>query len=241
MGQPIPPGDNVPLYEGLDSSWNDFVSAIPEEKRSAFAEQVQGIHKQYEPLKQWEDLAKSGITPDHASTALNVYSVLENRPQEVYDTLAKYLNITPQQAEKVVEAVEENDGTDPIIQQLQHKIDTIGQVMLAERNQSVAQKQQAEMDAAIDREMNALKKKYSDVNEEEVVMRALQKGLTLEQAYQDYTSFVTEVRRRPSTPMIMGGGGSIPQPGIDVKKLDSAGAKSLVAQMFTHSNAERKA
>jgi hypothetical protein len=242
---PTPPGDNVPLYDGLDSSWNDIVGAFPEDKRGELApilkSRIEEVQKQYEPLKQWEDLAKSGITPEHASTALSIYSMVENNPKQIYEELGKYLGISTAQAEKVAEAVQEDDSNDPRIQELQHKIDTIGQVLLAERNQTMAQKQQAEADAALERELVALNKKYPDVNEEEVVMRALQKNISLEEAYQDYTRFVSEVRKRPMTPMVMGAGGAIPKPNVDVRKLDSRATKDLVAQMITHANNERNA
>ncbi len=245
MTFPNPPGDNVPLYEGLDASWNDVVAAFPEDKRNELApllkSRLDSIEEGYKPLKQWEDLAKSGVTPEHASTALGVYSIIENNPKQVYDALAQHLNITPAQAEEIVEAVEEGDESDPRIQELQHKIDTLMQIKLAEHQQSTAQRQQAEADAMIDKELTALRKKHGDFDEEQVVMRMLHKGIKAEDAFLEYTNMVSDLKKRPITPMVLGGGGGIPKPGIDVRKLDGKSTRSLVAQMMTHANTERNA
>lgn len=247
MTYPTPPGDNVPLYEGLDPSWNDFVSVIPEEKRADFASKVSSIHQQYEPLKQWEDFSKSGITPEHASTALSIYSMVENQPQKIYEELGKYLGISPQAAQQVAETVQQNnnsddDEIDPRIATMQQQLETLMQIKVAEHNQAQEAQRRAEAEAAIESEWKALKKKHPEITERdegEIFMRASQKDLNLEQAYNDYLNFLSEVRRGRPTPMVMGAGGSMPAPGIDVKKLDTAGTKAIVAQMLAASNQQR--
>jgi hypothetical protein len=245
MTFPNPPGENVPLYDGLSSDWNDIVSAFPEDKRNELApllkSRLDSIEEGYKPLKQWEDLAKSGVTPEHASTALNLYSIIDTDPKQVYDVLAKHLNITPAQAEEVVEAVEEGDESDPRIQQMQHKIDTLMQIELAKHQQSTTKQREAEAEAAIDKALNDLKKKHGDFDEEQIVMRMLHKNMKPEDAYMEYTNMVSELKKRPLTPMLLGGGGGIPKPGIDVRKLDGKATRSLVAQMMIHDNNERKA
>jgi hypothetical protein len=246
MTYPTPPGDNVPLYEGLDSSWNDIVGAFPEDKRAELAPLLQSriteIEKQYEPLKQYEDFARSGITKDHAETALNIYSMIENNPKQIYDELGKYLGVSSAQAEKIVEQVQDADpDADPRIATMQQQLDTLMQIKLAEHNQTVQQKQQAEADAAIEKELNSLRKKHGDFDEEEVLMRMLHKGVTADQAFAEYTNKLSEIRRGRPAPMLLGGGGNVPRPGIDVKKLDSAGAKSLVVQMLQADAATRNA
>lgn len=240
MGQPIPPGDNVPLYEGLDSSWNDFVSVIPEDKRSAFAERVNGIHKEYEPLKQWEEFHKSGITPDHATTAVNLFATIENNPRQIYDAIGKHLGITPQQAEEVVEAIQEDDGSDPRIATLARQVEAMAQIMLGQRQQEVRSQAEAEADARLDKMLGDLKKKYPDVDEEEILWRMDKFDMSPEEAYQAHMSKVTGYRTSRPAPALLGQGGHVPRNVIDPTKLNAAGTKSLVAQMFEHDNAERR-
>jgi hypothetical protein len=138
MGQPTPPGDS-PLIEGLDSSWNDIVNYIPEDKRAEFAPKFKERVQSYEALKPWEEFQKSGITPDHAGTALNLFSVIENNPREVYETIGKHLNITPQQAKEVVKEVEkeiDSGNDDPRLATLQQQVDTLAQIALANKQMS---------------------------------------------------------------------------------------------------------
>jgi hypothetical protein len=241
MGQPTPPGDNVPLYEGLDSSWNDIVSAFPEDRRNELAPLLKSRIDSYEPLKQWESFQKDGITPDSAKTALDTLKYIESNPKDVYEAIGKHLGISATQAEQVVEEIEDGDSTDPRIAKLQQQIDTMSQIMIAGRQQTLQEKEAAQQDAAIDKEINALKAKHGDeVNEEEVIMRMLHKNMTAEQAHQEYSAMVSELRRTRPAPMLLGSGGSVPKKGIDVTKLDSAGTKNLVAQMLEHANVERK-
>ena len=245
MGQPLPPGDNVPLYEGLDASWNDIVGALPEDKRAELApklkERVSTYENQIQSYKPWEDIQKSGVTPDHASTALTLFSTIENNPREVYETLGKYLNITPAQAKEVVKEIEEGDEDDPRIKKLQEQVDTMAQLMVAQNQQSTQAQMVKEQEQALDKEIKDVMTKYGDsVPEDQILMRMLHKGMTAEQAYQEASEMIAQIRSTRSAPMIMGSGGAIPARQIDVTKLDSKSTKSVVAQMLDHANSLNK-
>jgi MoxR-like ATPase len=235
MGQPNPPGD-IPLYDGLGAEWNDIVGAFPEDQRAALAPKLKERIDSFEPLKEYSDFAKSGIKPDQISAALNIFSVLENNPREVYETIGKHLGITPAQAEKVVEELEEADQDDPRIAELQHKVDTLAQIALAERQQTTQEKLIQEQEELVGQELEAVKKKYGthDYNEDEILMRMIHKEMTAEQAYQDYTGHVQSIRSRRPAPTIMGAGGNIPNRAIDPKTLSGPETKSVVAQMLEH-------
>lgn len=243
MGQPTPPGDS-PLYDGLGSEWNDIISGFPEDQRAILApklkERISGYETQLEAVKPWQEFSKGGITPEHARTAVDVYSIIENNPRQVYDTLAQHLNITPAQAKEVVQELENDTTGNPEIAALKQQVETLAQIALAQRQQESQSVQQAAADKEIENELSALGKKYGDVDEEEIVMRMLQKNLTAEQAYQEYTNKVSELRKTRPAPYIMGQGGTIPAKQIDVTKLDNKATKNLVAQMLDHANAEAR-
>jgi len=241
MGQPTPPGDNVPLYDGLDASWNDIVGAFPEDKRAELAPLLKSRIDAYEPLKAYEDFHKSGVDPETIGTALSIYSVIENNPKQVYDSLGQHLGLTPKEVKEAVETMEENiDEDDPRISTLQKQVETLTQIALAQREQTSAQKLQQEQEAALEKEFNSLKQKYGDdFDEEEIVMRMIHKNLTAEQAYQEYAGKVSELRKRRPAPMLMGNTGAIPAKAIDPTKLDTKDTKSLVAQMIQHANQQR--
>jgi hypothetical protein len=242
MTMPTPPGD-MPLFEGLGTEWNDIVAGFPEEQRSELASKLKSRIDTYEPLKQWDSLQKSGVTPDHASTALNVFSLLETNPRQIYETIGNYLNITPQQAKEAVETLEEtnnDNGVDPRLQTIEQQVQTLTQIALAQRQQSTQEKQILEQEAQLDKEITGLKAKYGDVDEEQILMRMLQKNITAEDAYKEYAAMVTQIRSKRPSPMLMGGGGNIPNRAIDPTKLDSAGTKNLVAQMMQHALDENR-
>lgn len=238
MGQPMPPGDNVPLFEGLDASWNDVVSAIPEDQRALLAPRIKERIDAYEPLKQWEDFQKSGVSPDDAATALKVYEVIENDPRRIYEALGNHLGVSAKEAKEVVEEIQEN-GSDSELAALKQQVETLAQIELAKHQQSVAAQQAEEQDKALNRELDGLKKKYSDVDEEEILMRMLHKNLTAEQAYQEYSGKVSALRKSVPAPRLIGQGGAVPHNAIDPTKLDSKGTKDLVAQMMQRAIAEK--
>lgn len=238
MGQPIPPGDNVPLYEGLDASWNDIVGALPEDKRAELAPALKSRIDDYEQkLAPWQEFTKSGIEPGHLNTALSVYSAIETNPRAAYEAIGKHLGITPQQAQQAVqevqETIDEGDEDDPRIMTLQNQVNTLTQIALAKRQEEENARIQQEQDSALERELSALRKKYDDVDEQQVLMYMQHNDLSAEDAYKAYTARDAQLRQRRPAPMVMNsGGGTIPKPGIDPTKLDSAGTKSLVIQML---------
>jgi hypothetical protein len=245
MGQPTPPGDS-PLFEGVPSEWNDIISAIPEDQRATFGPKIKERISSYEPLKQWERFSQAGITPDLADVALKVYDVIEKDPRSVYDTLATHLGITPEQAKEVVKEVEKqqpaNSGVqdDPRLSTMEQQLQTIAQVMLTQREQSVQQQQAQEADRALENEISSLKKKYGDINEEQIVMRMVHKDISAEQAYQEYAAMVSDIQKRRPAPFVLGSGGQIPQNSIDPTKLSQSDTTKLVAQMMAQGNEESR-
>lgn len=241
MGQPNPPGD-LPLVEGLGVEWNDIVSALPEDRRAELGPKLKERISSYEPLKQWEEFNKSGVTPDQADIALRVYSAIETDPKSVYEALANHLNITPAQAKEVVKEVEKQ-GTenpeDPRLATLQDQINTMSQILLGQRQMSAQEQLAKEQDAAIEKELSDVKAKYGEFPEQEIVMRMVHKDMTAEQAFQEYTSMVSELRKRPPAPYIMGQGTAIPKSAIDPVKLSTEDTKSLVTQMMQQAQAQK--
>jgi hypothetical protein len=256
MGQPNPPGD-MPLIEGLDPSWNEFVSAIPEDKRAElapkFKERISGYESRVKEFEPWESFQKSGITPDFADSAVKLWAQIENNPRMVYDTLAEHLGITPAEAKKVVEETKPPGVTDtkaafdiendPRFKNLKDQVNTLAQVTLAQRQFNEQEQRVAQEEAALDAEIKGIQSKYGqDIPEDEILMRMVHKNMTAEEAYQEYNGRVTNIRARRPAPMIMGSSGAIPgRQAIDPTKLDSKQTKNLVALMLEQAKAERDA
>lgn len=245
MGQPTPPGD-LPLYEGLGTEWNDIVGAFPEDKRNELApllkSRLDEAVKPYEPLKQYEDFAKSGVNSEQIATALNVFSIIENRPREVLDSIASHLGLTVQEVQKAAQQAQteaDEDDEDPRLKSIEQQVQTLAQIALAQRQQESQAQQQKEQDAVLEKEFKALRDKHGEFDEEEVLMRMLHKNMSAEDAYTEYTNKVSALRQRRPAPMLMGAGGTIPRNAIDPTKLSGSDTKNLVAQMLEHARQER--
>lgn len=248
MGQPNPPGD-VPLVEGLSPEWNDIVSGFPEDKRAEYAPKIRERLSSYETVQQayepWKNLQDSGLTPELASTAATLYRLIESDPRQVYETIGQHLGITPQQAKEVVQdAKEDQEDEDPRfakLSTLEKQVQIMSQILLGQREAETQQKAQEEADAALDKELKALKAKYSDVDEEQVVMYMAQHNVDAEEAYKRYTERDNNIRARRPAPFVLGSGGHIPtNKPIDPKTLSPADTKSLVAQMMQQGNNEAR-
>lgn len=245
MGQPIPPGDNVPLIEGLDPTWNDIVNYIPEDKRAEFAPVFKERVGAFDNYKQWDDLQKSGITAQQAEQALHVSQYINENPKEVYETLAKHLNITPQQAQQVVEdeieAEEDDDPRFAKLSQMEQQLQIMSQIMLGQNETSQREAQIASETAKLDNEIASIEKKYGqNVPEEQILMRMAHKDMSVEDAYKDYVGWVSEVRKTRPAPMVMGQGGLVPARQVDPTKMGNADVKNMVAAMLQNANHERK-
>lgn len=248
MGQPTPPGD-MPLIEGLPVEWNDIVSGFPEDKRAEFGPKIKERLSSYESTQQayepWRNLQDSGLTPELASTAATLYRLIESDPRQVYETIGKHLGISPQQAQEVVQDVKEDaEDEDPRfakLSTLEKQVQVMSQILLGQRDMEAQEKAKAEADAALDKELKTLKAKYSDVDEEQVVMYMLQHNTNAEEAYKAYTERDDRIRSRRPAPFVLGSGGHIPtNKPIDPKTLSPADTKSLVAQMMQQGQNEAR-
>lgn len=237
MGQPTPPGD-IPLYEGLSHEWNDVLSVIPEDKRAEVAPKILERTKIPEDYTRWEDLNKSGITPEQAGNALSLYQIIENNPRQVYDMIGKHLNITPQQAQQVVEEIQEADDdsdifADPRVKAMKDQLDTMSQIMLAQNEQATKAAEEEKYNQELQKELDAVKKEFgSDVNEDQILMRMYTKGISAKDAHIQYMNEVSDILKRRPAPMVMGSGGYVPNKPLDPTKMNSQETRAIVAQML---------
>jgi hypothetical protein len=243
-GAPTPQDSNVPLIEGLGPEWNDIVGAIPEDQRATLAPKLKERISSYESLKPWQEIAQQGVDPVFARTALDVYRAIEHNPRDVYETIGQHLGITPAQAQQGVEQMQQeiNDGDpeDPRIQELQAKVDTLSNIMLAQHQQETQAAAAAEADKKIAAEISAVQKKYGDIPEEQLLMRMMHMDMTAEQAAQDYVKFVESIQKRRPAPFVLGGAGTIPNRQIDPTKMTGPETRNVVAQMMAQAAAENK-
>src|SRR3990170_3385601 len=240
MTEPNPADAGIPLVENGNPAWNPYLQYVPAEKRQEVVPLLQEWDKRYNKLNEeyapWQEFSKAGV-----------YSVLENQPQVVYESLGQFLGITPKEAKEAVEELEEDaPGTvesienDPRFQTLKQQVDTLAQITLAQRQQDQQSQLEKQQEQELDAELTKLKKEKGDFPEEEIIMRMLHMDMSPEEAFNHYEGLVSEARKRRPAPFLLGtGAGTIPKPSVDVKSLDSAGRKELMTQMLRHAIQER--
>ncbi len=229
-----PTPNDMPLFEGLDPSWNDVLSVLPEDKRSEYGQKIAERTKLPDEYSRWENFNKSGITPEQAEYAIGINKLIEDRPMEVYKAIAEHLNIPVAEAKQVVDEIDEGDEDDnPELSALKQQVDVMQKILLTKHNQETQAQQQAAQDAELEKELSGLRKKFGDdVNEDQVLMRMYTKGITAEEAHQQYMSEVAEIMKRRPSPMVLSGGGVVPNKPLDPTKLNPQDTKKLVAQMM---------
>jgi hypothetical protein len=248
MGGPdeeiTPANSGIPLVEGGNPAWNDFLQYVPEDKRQEVVptlkqwdEHVNKMRADYEP---WKNL---GTTPDQAEQAIKVKNLIESQPQAVYERLGEYLGVSTKEAKKIVEeeAKKETEtaptGT-PDLEKLQNTVNYMAQILLAQKQEQESTEAEKAEDAKLDAALKELKKKYGDFDEEEVVMRAVHRGLSVEKALEEWKAKEAEILKRRPAPWLLGGGGEIPSPTTDPRKLDRKATKDLIAQTIHLANME---
>lgn len=239
---------NSPSYmQGQDSSgnpaWNDFFEVVPEEYHQALTpvltnwdkgvnERFSKIHEDYAPFK--------GVDKEQFEFAMSLADRVENEPLEIYNALHEYLSEqglleSLGQGDDDDAAVEEDKGNfDPRYSKLEQGFQTLAEAYLHQEQL----KAEAEEDAALEAELDDMREKYGDFDEEFVLSKMVN-GMDTEEAVQAYVQFVDKLASqmgRPA-PRIVGSAGAFPGQGtVNPSKLNQTQREDLVADYLRSMN-----
>lgn len=228
-----------------DSLAGDFLKNIPEADRGVVERYVkdwdagvtkrfQSIHEQYQPYKELGD-------PQALQQAIQLQQLIDNDPEYVYRVLAQEFGqseggtgtgggsapvSTPPEFEGLPEQFVEQWQTQ------QTMLENLAQLVLAGRQEST----EREEDAALDFEMDRLKKQYGDFDEEFVLAKMWNgaSGDDAVKAYQSLTQNIINGQSKPKPqPPGMFGGGVIPSDSPDVSRLSGKETRNLVAELLS--------
>lgn len=233
---------------GLNQAWNDVISVIPPSFVPLVTPHLQEWDKNYQKVqeahKPFESFVKEGVTPEDIQNALTVLRVLNDNPRAVYDrmteTFADEWGLNRQQPQQPVvgapQGLESNEQeldfgdfagleNSPQYQKLLQNQQAIAQFFVAQKEAEEA----AAADAQLDQELNSLKSKHGDFDEQ-VVLSLAATGMPLEAAVQRYISIAGASRQQAtnaSFPRIMPTGGGIPSQAVDVASLSDKDTRGL--------------
>lgn len=226
----------------INPAWNDLLGVVPSQLHSQvtpylsqwdknYQEGINKVHSQYEHLKPYADRK-----PEELDYALQVMQAIESDPKAVAKALAEYSGLTIKEAEEAVREQGQFDETEedellqhPKFKEMYEMTQAMAQ-LLVQQNQS---KLDADMDAELDAELKSLAKEHGEFDVDWVLTKALaqpDKDLAVHvQAYREHEKSILEKARKPG-PKVLKPGGSAPNNQTDVKTLDAAGRRALIAK-----------
>lgn len=230
---------NSPSYmQAQESSgnpaWSEILSAVPEDYHQALTPVLQNwdkgvnekfskIHEEYAPFK--------GVDAEQFEFAMGLADRVENDPLEIYNALHSYLS-----EQGLLESLgQEDDGDtaddsnpyDAKISQLEQGFQTMAEAYLYQEQM----KAEAEEDAALEAELDEMRDKYGDFDEDYVLSKMVN-GMDTEDAVRAYVEFVDKLAtgsQRPA-PRIVSSAGNFPGQGtVDPKKLNADQRQDFIA------------
>lgn len=254
MGTPIDPeaGNEVQGIDpdqiespGLNPAWNDVLSVLPEQFHSvvtphfqkwdsAANQRVEAANASLKDFENYKPFVEHGITQEELEQGLRLMFEVNNNPQNVWDALGKAYKFGQTPGTGTVEEVDEDDDTpigveDPRFSQLQQGLELVSQIVL---NDAKA-KQAAQEDNKLTQELDGLKSKYGEYDEDYVLTKMLN-GASAEDAIKAYQQIIGSINK-PFAPNVLGNSGSgsgLPSNAIDPTKLSGKETRNLVAQML---------
>lgn len=253
-GSDLTQGGNDPQVEtNPDNLASPFLKNVAEADRPVVAkylqdwdrgvqQRFQAIHQQYAPYKQFGDA-------EDVQTAIQLAGLMNERPEVVFQKLAEHLGYElgqqPQQQGYQQQQGFENPWADQgIPDDFANLIQTQQQLIeaLVGKVQGIDNATQDERDqAALDDLLGALHEKHGDFNENYVMTQLLQ-GMDPEDAVASWNHEIQNAinsRTSRPAPTVLGGSGTVPQGGVDPRKMSSEEVRKFVASQLEEANRQR--
>jgi hypothetical protein len=250
------PGENDPQQTALNTSPDNlaspFLSKVPEADRPVVARYIQEwdrgvqgrfqqIHEQYKPYKEFGDA-------NDVKQAMELSRLVNEDPQQVFDFLAGHLGYQLNNGQP--QGMPQQQAPENPWAELGIPDEFAAEVLqMRQLNEALVQKvmgmdnatQESRDQAALDDLLGALNEKYGDFNETYVMAQIVQ-GVDPEQAVQQWNQEIQNgINSRSSrpAPAVLGGSGSVPQSGVDPRKMSSEDVRKFLADQLTQVNNQR--
>lgn len=232
-----------------DDLASPFLAKIPEVDRNVVAKYInewnrgvtqrfQSIHDQYRPFK--------GADPDEYQNAIALTRLVNEQPEQVFQQLAEHLGYDLEDDDDVQYQGSDNPWAeygvpDELAQEFQ-QMREINEALAAKvMSMDTATQDEADQQA-LDDLLDDLHEQYGEYNED-FVMTQILRGMNPEQAVQAWNQEIqNSINSRGSSkppPTILGGSGTVPQSGVDPRKMSGKDVRQYIADQLTHANQER--
>lgn len=222
-------------------AWSEFLGVIPQELHHQVTpilkkwddgvnERFNKVHSDYEAFKPFKE---SGVDPNVLRQGLDIYNALQQDPKRVYEALrGAYPELLEGEANNSGQGQQEPTAEEL----LQKRLDAMdaqqrqmAELMLTQHRAE----ETAKADAQLNAELDAMRKKHGDFNEEWVLSKLMvNPKMSVEAAVQSYTQWESSMKARYAPkPLFMGGGSNgLPGSAPDVTKLNDADVRNYVAE-----------
>jgi len=245
------PGQPDPLATNPDNLSSPFLAKIPEADRPVVARYIQdwdrgvqqrfqAIHEQYKPYKEFGDAAD-------VEKAIKVSQLLDADPEQVFNLLARELGyqVGAPEPQRTSQSDFQNPWEDlgipdefaNMVVQQQNLLEAL--VAKVSGIDTATQDQQDQ--AALDDLLGALHDKYGDYDETYVMAHIVQ-GMDPEAAVDQWNNSIqSAINSRSSrpAPTVLGGSGTVPQSGVDPRKMSGQDVRNFLADQLTAINAQK--
>lgn len=224
---------------------HNFLQEVPEEHRSILEPYVKkwdaGVTRRFQDLhSQLSPYEELGADPGDLSQAYQLYQLMEEDPQRVYEALRAQF----EEQEELEEAAESGQfqGLPPEIQQeLQQQRQVLEALAEFVTNQQRTA-QESQEDQELDDYLGLLQTEFGEFDEDYVVAK-MYRGMSGEDAVRAWKESVQKAANGgvvppPSLPPILSGGGVVPAEQQNLSKMPRKDVKNLVAQLMSQANQE---
>jgi type VI protein secretion system component VasK len=247
-GQPAETGEAQSSEESISA---DFLKNVPDSDRAVVSRYIkdwdagvtkrfQEIHSQYEPYKQLGDVQK-------LQQAIEVYDLLDNSPEIIYETLKQHFGEMQQQQPQPVDQQtpqaqqqqlnpQLQQALDPFLAPLQQKLqeqqglmEKMAQVIL----QGNQREQEAAEDRALDQYLSELETRHGKFDQRAILM-GLYEGKDGDVAVKEWKDSLAQYAPQPQQNNVPPplGGGSVPNDSVDVGQMSDKDVRALTANVF---------
>jgi hypothetical protein len=233
--------------QGEASLSGDFLKNIPDADRAVVSRYVkdwdsgvtkrfQDIHNEYAPYKELGSV-------EEIQQAIEVYNLLDNSPEVIYEPLKQHFNETQQQIPQQQVPQTPPGQLDPQIQQaldpflkpLQSRLEE-QQGLMEKMAQAILlgnqKEQEAAEDKALDQYLAELEQRHGKFDQRAILL-GIYEGKDGDQAVKEWKDSLSQYmpQQQPSIPPPLMGG-SVPSDNVDVGSMSNSDVKQLTAQVF---------
>lgn len=242
---------------GGHPAWNDILQKLPaglhemirpelEKWDRGVQERFQQVQSRYEPYK---DFVENEVDPQDIQRAMQVYQLMNQNPQMLWEQMGRYYNFAQQQASNSgqgqQESVEEYDldesqrenvaAAEGITPEKLQQLEQNQQILAKALYQKYEQEQQAQADAELEQELSRLREEFGEFDEEFVIPIAAQTG-DVEAAVKKYMELKAKIAGNPrpgsNLPRPIQPGGATPSTSVNPAELDSKDTRNLVVEFL---------